>query len=135
VVVGTGGWHTPPQRILTFALNGTRRLPPMPTQELVAVRDPSFAPNLHKETIGAAAFKRCAVCHGDNAVSKGNAPDLRESPMILSPARFNHIVQGGALRAQGMPPFTDLGPTDLDDIRQYLRARAQELAKASHPSH
>ena len=40
---------------------------------------------------------------GMNAVGGGAAPDLRYSPVIVSADAFKAIVQGGALKLNGMP--------------------------------
>jgi quinohemoprotein ethanol dehydrogenase len=127
ILAGSGGWHTPPQRLLTFALGHRAQLPPHKQEEVTPVSDPEFMPNSEVEQRGAKSFDLCVDCHGHEAVSNGIAPDLRASPSIVSPRMFNGIVRGGALRGQGMPPFTDMRDVEIESIRQYLRSRARNL--------
>jgi hypothetical protein len=39
------------------------------------------------------------------------------------------VVQDGALLEAGMPRFDDLSHAELENIRQYLRAQADKLAR------
>lgn len=139
VMVGYGGggalldprWdaRTQSRRLLTFSLDGTARLPPAPPHhQVVPVVDAEFRRDREAEGKGAGYFEgRCAVCHGLDAVAGGMAPDLRESPAILSVPTFREIVQRGALLAAGMPRFGELSAAELESIRQYLRSRAHVL--------
>ena len=68
----------------------------------------------------------CLVCHGMNAVGGGAAPHLRYSPVIVNADVFKSVVQGGALKLKGMPPFPQLADAQLELIRDYLRCRAQQ---------
>jgi quinohemoprotein ethanol dehydrogenase len=78
------------------------------------------------------------MCHGFGAIAGGGAPDLRASPLVLSPAAFAQVVQGGLLQARGMPRYAELGDADLQSLIHYLRARARESFPKSgaylHPS-
>jgi quinohemoprotein ethanol dehydrogenase len=127
-----GKWkaQTQPRRLLTFALDASAQLPPAPPRyELTPVTDPGFKHNLAREKLGSASFaEHCFLCHGYDAVAGGHAPDLRESGFILSAEGFAEIVKRGALRRYGMPQFEDLNASELGNIRQYLRARAQDAA-------
>jgi quinohemoprotein ethanol dehydrogenase len=71
----------------------------------------------------------CLVCHGWNAVGGGSAPDLRGSVYPLNKEAFTAVVHGGALLAQGMPSFPEIPDAELEDIRQYLRARMKALTE------
>jgi quinohemoprotein ethanol dehydrogenase len=127
ILAGVGGGRLPPQRLLTFALDSHAKLPLRQNREILPIKDPDFVSDPRRELVGERKFHRCTGCHGQNAVSSGVAPDLRESLAIVQPAEFFHIVNGGILRAQGMPPFTELTKSDVEDMRQYLRARAMAL--------
>jgi len=122
--------RTQPRRVLTFALGGGAQLPPPPPRhEVVPVADPQFEPNPNIEKKGQESFiGHCAMCHGFDAIAGGQAPDLRESPIILSAKGFDEIVKRGMLRQYGMPRFEELSDTELETIRQYLRSRALDLA-------
>lgn len=117
-----------PRRVLTFALDGQDQLPPFEAPPLVPPADPGFKPEPARVLAGAMAFgtNACLVCHGMNAIGGGAAPDLRFSPVILDPEAFRAIVKDGALKPAGMPPSPQLSDQQLEDIRYYLRARAQQ---------
>ncbi len=117
-----------PRHVLTFAIGGKDKLPAYEPPELVPPADPDFKPDPERIKPGAMAFAggSCLVCHGMNAVGGGAAPDLRYSPVIVSAEAFKAIVQGGALKLNGMPPFPQLPDEQLELIRDYLRFRAQQ---------
>ena len=76
----------------------------------------------------------CSMCHGFAAIAGGGAPDLRTSPITLSPMAFAQVVQGGILQIRGMPRYAELSDADLNSLIHYLRARAREsLAAANKP--
>jgi quinohemoprotein ethanol dehydrogenase len=78
-------------------------------------------------------YPRCVLCHGMALVAGGIAPDLRASPVVLSPEAFAHIVHDGGLLVRGMPQFPELGPEQLDDLRHFIRQKARsDLAAAAH---
>jgi quinohemoprotein ethanol dehydrogenase len=116
-----------PRRVLTFAIGGTDTIPPYKMPDLVPPADPDFKPDLARAQAGAMLFgtRACLVCHGWNAIGGGAAPDLRYSSVIVAPAAFKAIVQGGALKGNGMPPFPTFTDQELETTRFYLRARAQ----------
>jgi quinohemoprotein ethanol dehydrogenase len=119
-----------PRHVLTFALNGTDKLPKFDMPPLVAPADPDFVPDKDNIVKGAMAFASgaCLVCHGLNAIGGGSAPDLRYSSIIVSKDAFKAIVKDGALKLNGMPPSPQLSDEQLESIRYYLRARAKQAA-------
>jgi quinohemoprotein ethanol dehydrogenase len=134
--VGNAAYRTDyrlPRRVLTFALGGTDKIPPFRMPDLVPPADPDFKPDLVKAQAGAMLFgtRACLVCHGWNAVGGGAAPDLRYSPMITDGNAFRSVVKEGALKPNGMPPFPAFTDAELETLRHYLRARAQQ-APAEH---
>ena len=64
------------------------------------------------------------MCHGSGAVSGGYAPDLRASPLPLSPAAFKRVVVDGALRHNGMPDFAEFTDKQLASLRHFIRRAA-----------
>jgi quinohemoprotein ethanol dehydrogenase len=68
------------------------------------------------------------VCHGNNALAAGSGPNLRTSPIILDAKAFRTVVKEGALLPAGMPVFPEIADKTLEDIRHYLRVRAQQYA-------
>jgi quinohemoprotein ethanol dehydrogenase len=127
--LGSVSWsaRTQSRRLLTFALGGDERLPPLPRHQLASVDDPTFKPNIKTEKDGESLYAQCSLCHGPAAIAGGAAPDLRESSSILSKTVFSGIVKGGRLVEQGMPRYGELSSRDLECIRQYVRARAFAL--------
>jgi quinohemoprotein ethanol dehydrogenase len=127
-------YHTMPRRVLTFSLGGEATLPPAPSPPaLTAPDDPDFAPDSVRFGKGFIAYSlHCAACHGSEAVAAGAAPDLRISPVSHSREAFGAVVRAGTLVNQGMPPFEDLAAEQTEDIRFYLRSRAQQLPRQAH---
>jgi quinohemoprotein ethanol dehydrogenase len=121
-----------PRRVLTFAIDGKDQLPNVEVPPLKAPADPDYVSNPDLETRGATSFGMtgCLVCHGWNAVGGGSAPDLRGSTYPTNRDAFLAAVQGGALVNAGMPSFPELATDEIEAIRQYLRARAQQLTLA-----
>jgi quinohemoprotein ethanol dehydrogenase len=133
---GLQGYRTDyrlPRRVLTFALEGQDSLPAFePPPPLARLEDPSFHSNPAVEQQGAMvyAMNACMVCHGTNAIAGGAAPDLRGSSYILDGAAFRSVVRDGALLQAGMPNFPTMTPAQAETLRQYLRARSQQLPPA-----
>jgi quinohemoprotein ethanol dehydrogenase len=117
-----------PRRVLTFAIGGTARLEAFDMPELVPPADPGFVPSPGRVKAGAMGYatNACLVCHGMNAIGGGSAPDLRYSPMILSEETFRAVVKEGVLKRRGMPPSPQIPDSVLEDVRHYLRMRAQQ---------
>ncbi|NBC37430.1 PQQ-dependent dehydrogenase, methanol/ethanol family [Novosphingobium sp. FSY-8] len=118
-----------PNRLLVFALDGKAKLPPLvapsgpPPRAIIDV-----APAINAQYArGDGLYGRfCLRCHGAGAVSAGAYPDLRQSPLVMSDA-FPQIVLNGALAPRGMPSFAgQLTRADLDAIRIYLARRSYE---------
>jgi len=119
-----------PRQVLTFAIDGADKLPPFELPALAPPNDPDFKLEADRVMPGAMAFasSACLVCHGMNAIGGGAAPDLRYSSAIIDKDAFKSIVKDGALKLNGMPPSPQLTDEQLDSIRYYLRARAQQTA-------
>jgi quinohemoprotein ethanol dehydrogenase len=131
LATGNAAWRTDyrlPRRVLTFAIDGKDALPKFDLPPLTPPTDPGFKPEPAKVAAGAMDFasNACLVCHGMNAIGGGSAPDLRFSPMIVDAAAFRAVVKDGALKPAGMPPFPQLSDAQVESIRYYLRARAQQ---------
>ena len=124
------GWvsrvHT--NRLLAFALGGKAQLaanlpPPMLVKP---IDDTAIQIDALKVRRGGDLYVHdCVMCHGGGAVAAGFAPDLRASSVPLSANGFKSIVSGGSLLDLGMPQFDELSDTDLEDLRQFIRAQAR----------
>jgi quinohemoprotein ethanol dehydrogenase len=123
-------YRTQARRVLTFALDGGAKLPvAVATHARPGIADPDFVANADRATQGLPTYgRRCAVCHGVDAIAAGVAPDLRSSAAILSPATFSAIVRDGALVPRGMPRFEELSDEELEAVRHYLRTQAHAAA-------
>jgi quinohemoprotein ethanol dehydrogenase len=119
-----------PGRLLVFKLGGTARLAPYPP---TSVPPPlnlglAIASNGNAQA-GAVSYRRlCSACHrtGDFL------PNLARSPAILTPTAFQAIVLGGALKQNGMAPFSRyLSPSAAEDLRAYLLSEARDSGHAS----
>jgi quinohemoprotein ethanol dehydrogenase len=113
------------RRVLTFALGGTRKLPPRKIVTLRPAPDPGYKADDAAAARGATVYhQHCYLCHGIGVVSGGGAPELRASDVPASGEAFHAIVKGGALLPAGMPRFDYLSDADVEDMRQYIRSRA-----------
>jgi quinohemoprotein ethanol dehydrogenase len=116
-----------PRRLLTFMLDGKARLPASPGSSFekpLKVADFHVDPAIAKA--GAVVYGvNCFTCHGPGAVSGGNAPDLRASPVVADGDSFAQVVRDGALVSSGMPRFEELTPGELEALRHYIRSRAE----------
>lgn len=116
------------RRVLTFALNGSARLPATPYEPQPAVQDADFRQDQAASLAGEDIYDpNCAQCHGADAIADIQAPDLRRSAVILSAEAFRIVVHGGARKTNGMPVFPELSDRQLADLRQFLRAQAAKL--------
>ena len=84
---------------------------------------------------GEERFKNhCATCHEPFAANRNTFPDLRYSPMLAAKESFSAVVLGGALQANGMASFKErLSPDDVESIRAYMIARANQAKNAAPP--
>ena len=115
-------------RVLTFALDGTARLPEATTVAAEFPPPPATAIPAAQIAAGAKLYARyCGSCHGDAAHSGGLLPDLRYSRSLADDDLWRTVVLKGALSANGMIGFESaVGAERLSTVRAYLIARAQE---------
>jgi quinohemoprotein ethanol dehydrogenase len=120
-----------PGKIMSFMIGGTATLPPyqrvvppvpMPTFKLAASK-----PEIEQGRVLFATF--CARCHGADASSGGEVPDLRYASTATH-EMFEEIVRGGARREAGMPSFSeDVTSAQVRLIHAYVLERARESAQ------
>jgi quinohemoprotein ethanol dehydrogenase len=117
-----------PRHVLTFAIGGKDQLPAYTPQPKVALQDPGFKPDPKIAAAGGLLFATngCMVCHGMMAIPGGAAPDLRYSSVVLDASTFKQVVQGGALKPNGMPAYPGIKDQDLEALRHFLRIRAMQ---------
>jgi len=122
------GWdpRIHPRRLLAFALDAKAELPPTPPRkQAVPLDQPGFVVDDAKAKQGEYEYARCTLCHGMGVVAGGIAPDLRASPVLLSPEAFTHVVREGALSPRGMPQFAELTDAQLEALRHFVRQKAR----------
>jgi len=122
-------------RLLVFALDGTKQLPPHVVAEDAPLSPPAnlgVGPGV--VAAGMALYAdHCGVCHGGGAVngSGGAIPDLRHSATLADGGTFHSVVLGGALASGGMASFKgELDDAQVDAVRAYLISRANEDKRA-----
>ncbi|MEH3106230.1 MAG: PQQ-dependent dehydrogenase, methanol/ethanol family [Sphingomonas fennica] len=115
-------------RLIVFKLGGARALPPAPPPEKRPLDPPPVAGTPQQIAEGDHNFGRfCGACHGDAAVAGTLVPDLRHSALLGEPEAWQAVLQGGALKDQGMVSFASaLTPAQTDAIRLYVIKRANE---------
>jgi len=128
-------YRTEARRLLTFKIGGTTPLPPATPYELKAVDDPDYKSDAAAAARGRVVYGGgCFVCHGlDTDAGGGIAPDLKMSTVPQSAEAFDSVVRQGALIPNGMPAWSELTDSQMNDLRQFLRSRAAEL-RAKHPA-
>jgi quinohemoprotein ethanol dehydrogenase len=131
------GWKygQQPRRLLTFALDGKRKLPKSPPRDtkVYAVDDPSIVLDETAVAKGRGLTFMCMACHGRNFKGGGApAPDLRESALALSEENLWAVVNEGTLLDRGMPTYKHLSREQIHQIWSALRAAARE-AKGTRP--
>lgn len=119
-------YRTEAKRVLTFKLGATASLPEVTAVSAEPIEDSGFDAEQPLNLVGAEVFgRRCAICHGVNAVAAGQAPDLRTSPIVLSDQGFAALVRSG-IEVRGMPSFEELTDEELESTRTYLRQMAAQ---------
>lgn len=133
------GWKYGQQmrRLLTFALDGTARLEPMPGPDMTvhAVDDPALVLNETDVKAGQALSIQCAACHGVGMQATGTpGPDLRESGIALQLDSFSDLLKSGSLMERGMPRFDALSDAQIRQLHAYIRAKSREVLGTRKPS-
>jgi len=119
-------------RVLTFSLDGKAVLPAQAPLEAWKTAPPAPFGTPEQIALGAKVYARtCGGCHGDGVRSGGVLPELRRSPVPADANAWQAVVLGGALQDRGMVSFKkDLTPADVEAVRAYVVARANEDWKA-----
>ncbi len=131
------GWKygAQPRRLLVFALDGYKKLPPSPPRDMKvrALDDPALTLDEADVTAGRSLHIVCASCHGAGFRGAGApGPDLRESAIALRADTFAQYVRSGRA-GKGMPPFDWLSDDQIRQLHAYVRARAREALGKRKP--
>ena len=126
-------------RILAFKRHGTVELPHVEPVEIPMLSEPaeSLADQDTLDKGKSIYYRRCWVCHGNDAASGGVIADLRYASTETHES-WHAIVLGGARQDKGMPAFHKaLSMEDSEAIRAYVIGQAgilyekQQTASAS----
>jgi quinohemoprotein ethanol dehydrogenase len=113
--------------LLVFALDGKASEPVHPVAKVVPIDIPEFRPDDEKVKRGEHLFDtNCNYCHGTDALSGGQAPDLRASALAADRKMLGEIVLNGPFQLRGMPKYPDFSNGDVDAIYHYVRWRARK---------
>jgi alcohol dehydrogenase (cytochrome c)/quinohemoprotein ethanol dehydrogenase len=117
-------------RLLVYKLGGKATLPPAPPV-VAQVLDPPE--NFGDEAIrrrGQDVYERsCTGCHEGGRMFTGY-PDLNYTVALKNAQLFKAIVLDGALRENGMMPFSkSLSAEEVEAVRSYLTYRANDLKR------
>jgi alcohol dehydrogenase (cytochrome c)/quinohemoprotein ethanol dehydrogenase len=118
-------------RLLVFKLGGTAKLPPPPPVSQLPLDPPNETATPAQIAEGGHFYGRyCGACHGDSGIGGTIIPDLRHSSVLASADNWQKIVHDGALRENGMVAWGgEMTPTQIDNIRHYVIARAHQDKK------
>jgi quinohemoprotein ethanol dehydrogenase len=110
-------------------------MPPSPPPFFPTPRDvPGLEIDEELAAAGVTPFvEGCFWCHGAGAVSGGNGPDLRASPVTLSFESFREVVLKGRVPL-GMPAFHDYKDGEINALFHYIRQQARRAVKANTES-
>ncbi|GAB5561690.1 MAG: hypothetical protein SynsKO_33370 [Synoicihabitans sp.] len=127
------GWayRAQTRRLITFSLEGNADMPPnAPPYFALPIDDPTFVIDEELAEIGRIKYYDCAVCHGNDGIAAGMAPNLLASPFTLNAEAFATVVRDGAKVGMSMPAYPNITDQTLEGLRHYLRKMArQELAR------
>jgi quinohemoprotein ethanol dehydrogenase len=113
--------------LFVFALDGKALEPLHAVAKVVPIDVQEFRPDEDKVKRGEHLFdNNCNYCHGTDALSGGQAPDLRASPLAANRTTLGKIVLEGILQLQGMPKYSNFSPEDVDALYHYIRWRARK---------
>ncbi len=119
--------HESTARLLVFKLDGAAV--PLPPERVIqpVPEPPPLALEPELLVRGAEIFGRhCRICHGATAERLSAYPDLRQLEGSQW-ERFEAVVLGGALAANGMSAFSDLlSADDVTALRHYLISGQRE---------
>ena len=114
-------------KLVVFALGGDAVLPVPTARDTEIPEQPELTATAEEIDRGDVLYHDvCAICHGIGTKSSGTLPDLRMMSAETH-EKFQAIVRGGLLQANGMSNFSDMvSMEDAERIRQYVIYRARE---------
>ena len=108
-------------KLLVYKLDGHASLPAAPPLAAIAAPPPRI--NVDATAIAEAKkayMDHCMRCHGLNAVSNGQVPDLRRLDPVWH-QNFEKVVRDGLVSEAGMPPFGDvLSTAEINNLHAWL---------------
>ncbi|MEP7247318.1 MAG: PQQ-dependent dehydrogenase, methanol/ethanol family [Gammaproteobacteria bacterium] len=132
-----GGYYAPNySRLLVFALDGKKELPPVKEFTPAPLAPPPNTASPEVVQAGHETYtKYCSACHGENGQTRGaNFPDLTRSPLLYTQEGFDDVVLKGSRSAKGMASFANaLKPADTQGLRAFITSRANEVKNMPPP--
>ncbi|MEZ5735587.1 MAG: PQQ-dependent dehydrogenase, methanol/ethanol family [Novosphingobium sp.] len=114
-------------RVLTFAIGGKAKLPPVPEHTAKLEPPPQFADANTIETGRKIYHRSCYGCHGYGAMSGGVIPDLRYSSTLSNKEAWDAVLIDGILAVNGMVSFApNYSVEQLEAVRAYVISQARE---------
>lgn len=116
-------------RVMTFALDATKKLPEAEPIPLRPLPDAKQFASAERVVLGQKAYDRtCVACHGSGAASGGIVPDLRYSTTITDRDVWTSVVRDGLLADRGMIGFRkNFSDREIENIRAYVIDRSLKL--------
>jgi quinohemoprotein ethanol dehydrogenase len=124
-----------PGRLLTFKLDGSASLPADPPLGAAPQPPSAVAPPAEVAKGEAHYYEFCVRCHGPGAAGSNVITDLRRSPLIANPDRWQNVVSDGAFESDGMMGWSKyLSRDQVETIRLFVVEQARTLQKAESRS-
>ncbi|MDG2061779.1 MAG: PQQ-dependent dehydrogenase, methanol/ethanol family [SAR86 cluster bacterium] len=115
------------RRVLTFALDADKSLPPLEKFRLPITDIPDFIIDENLVTLGEELYNRsCLACHGPALLADGAAPNLLRSQISESLEAMIEILHKGTLLNRGMPPYPELSVKEIEGLQHYIRKSIRE---------
>ena len=120
-------YHSQKRRVLTFALDADKSLPPLEKFRLPITDIPDFIIDENLVTLGEELYNRsCLACHGPALLADGAAPNLLRSQISGSLEAMIEILHKGTLLNRGMPPYPELSIKEIEGLQHYIRKSIRE---------
>ena len=122
-------YRTQKRRVLTFALDEDKLLPPLEKFNQPITDIPNFKINEELVELGGELYNRsCLACHGPALLADGAAPNLLYSKMTMSLDALTAILHKGTLLSLGMPPYPELSTKEIEGLQHYIRKAIRTAA-------
>lgn len=121
--------------IVSSAFVRGQSLPPLRPDYDLAYLGPPLADPVMQQAKETYVVMGCAYCHGIDLTPRGEAADLRRSPIVAADVNGNRIIpllKAGVpktLKLSPMPQYSDLSDRQLSDLVRWIHY-ARQLAES-----